>query len=169
MYVTLYTPHILIVAFNSRRLVFDIPKWYVSCQWVLVFGDLPATILCLALAVGWILTLRKLGQIFQMSFFNVWNTVMTIIMCITWIVLFVLTCVAFWEGKIFISANEDTIQDGRHVNWRLRKHAEDVELGRRPDVEQPIDSGVHSVDLLIPTPETTIPDPKHITATLCTG
>ncbi|PSR72567.1 hypothetical protein PHLCEN_2v11560 [Hermanssonia centrifuga] len=121
------------------------------------------------LGFGWILALRKLGQIFQTSFFNVWNTVMTIIMCITWIVLFVLTCVAFWEGKIFISANEDTIQDGRHVNWRLRKHAEDVELGRRPDVEQPIDSGVHSVDLLIPTPETTIPDPKHITATLCTG
>ena len=36
---------------------------------------------------------------------------MTIAMCATWIVLFVLTSVAFWKGKIFISSPEETLRD----------------------------------------------------------
>lgn len=36
---------------------------------------------------------------------------MTVLMCITWTVLFVLTIVAFWKGLIFISNEEDVIKD----------------------------------------------------------
>ena len=36
---------------------------------------------------------------------------MTIIMCCTWFVLFCLTTIAFWEGKIFNSKAEDVIRD----------------------------------------------------------
>ncbi|THG98785.1 hypothetical protein EW026_g3460 [Hermanssonia centrifuga] len=91
--------------------------------------------------VGWIVTSRKLGDVFQTNFFDVWNTVMTIAMCITWIVLFALTFVAFWEGKIFISPKEDTARDVRH--WRVRRHAEDVELGYHThDTEQTTESNL---------------------------
>lgn len=93
------------------------------------------------LTVGWIVTSRKLGDVFQTNFFDVWNTVMTIAMCITWIVLFALTFVAFWEGKIFISPKEDTARDVRH--WRVRRHAEDVELGYHThDTEQTTESNL---------------------------
>lgn len=61
--------------------------------------------------VGWILTIRKLGDIFNVNGFRIWNYVMTIVMCITWLVLFVLTAVAFWEGKIFNSNSEDVLRD----------------------------------------------------------
>lgn len=61
--------------------------------------------------VGWILTLRKLGDIFHVNGFHIWNFVMTILMFTTWLILFVLTAIAFWEGKIFISRPEDVIRD----------------------------------------------------------
>ena len=36
---------------------------------------------------------------------------MTIVMCLTWVVLFGLTLVAFYKGKIFISAPKDVLRD----------------------------------------------------------
>ena len=46
-----------------------------------------------------------------MSGFHTANLVMTVAMCATWFVLFVLTALAFWEGKIFRSAPEDVVRD----------------------------------------------------------
>ena len=37
--------------------------------------------------------------------------IMVIIMCIVWLVLFSLTAVAFWKGKIFMAKDEDVIND----------------------------------------------------------
>ena len=45
---------------------------------------------------------------------------MTVIMCATWIVLFVLTAVAFWEGKIFNSKPEDVIRDMYYADEKLQ-------------------------------------------------
>ena len=80
--------------------------------------------------VGWILTLRKLGDIFNVSGFHTWNLVMTIVMVVTWFVLFGFTVVAFWKGKIFISPAEAVIRDSFkvHVPEILEKH-------KQPDVE----------------------------------
>jgi hypothetical protein len=61
--------------------------------------------------VGWILTISKIGEIFDIQGFHVWNLVMTVIMCATWVVLFILTVIAFWEGKIFNSTPEDVLRD----------------------------------------------------------
>ncbi len=136
MYVSLYhryVPYFLLLW--KPRLVFDVPKRFVLDSLFSLY------ILMVYLTVGWIVTSRKLGDVFQTNFFDVWNTVMTIAMCITWIVLFALTFVAFWEGKIFISPKEDTARDVRH--WRVRRHAEDVELGYHThDTEQTTESNL---------------------------
>ena len=81
------------------------------------------------IAVGWILALRKIGDTFDSNFFYVWNTVMTVLMCFTWTVLIILTIVAFCKGKIFISPPEDIVKDS-YLHQKLRRHMEDLELGR---------------------------------------
>lgn len=84
--------------------------------------------------VGWILTLRKLGDIFDVPGFNTWNLVMTVLMCITWIILFVLTALAFWEGKIFISPPEAVIRDSYAPHLTEKSRERDPELGINTDV-----------------------------------
>lgn len=81
--------------------------------------------------VGWILTLRKLGDIFGVPGFHTWNLVMTVLMCATWVVLFVLTALAFWEGKIFRSPPEDVLRDTLHLRFaeKTRTHERDLEKG----------------------------------------
>ncbi|KAI0812459.1 voltage-dependent anion channel-domain-containing protein [Irpex lacteus] len=61
--------------------------------------------------VGWILATAKIGDTFNIEGFHIWNLVMTVLMCATWGVLFILTAIAFWEGKIFNSRPEDVIRD----------------------------------------------------------
>ena len=62
-------------------------------------------------AVGWISTIRVLGDIFDLKGFYDWHLVMTVIMCAVWVVLFVLTLLAFFKGKIFLAKPEEVIQD----------------------------------------------------------
>lgn len=41
---------------------------------------------------------------------------MTILMCLTWAVLFILTAAAFWKGLIFYSQDDDVLKDLRQDN-----------------------------------------------------
>ncbi|KAM5534137.1 hypothetical protein V8D89_012157 [Ganoderma adspersum] len=61
--------------------------------------------------VGWISTVRVLGDIFGLRGFFVWHLVMTILMCAVWLILFCLTIWAFAKGKIFMAKPEDVIHD----------------------------------------------------------
>ncbi|KAG7443917.1 uncharacterized protein BT62DRAFT_988068 [Guyanagaster necrorhizus] len=61
--------------------------------------------------VGWINTTRSLGDIFDIQGFFTFHLVMTILMCITWLLLFVFTVIAFCKGWIFKSKKEDVIRD----------------------------------------------------------
>ena len=45
--------------------------------------------------MGWISTIRALGDVFGIEGFFTWHLVMTILLCSVWVVLFVLTVVAF--------------------------------------------------------------------------
>ena len=86
--------------------------------------------------VGWILTLRKLGDIFSISGFHTWNLVMTVLMVSTWVILFILTALAFWEGKIFISSSEAVIQDSYTIHASEKQRERDPELGVQSDGAQ---------------------------------
>ncbi|CAE6426634.1 unnamed protein product [Rhizoctonia solani] len=61
--------------------------------------------------VGWINTVMALRNIFNIPGFDEWHLVMTVIVCMTWLVLFSLTLVAFWKGEIFMSRDEDIYAD----------------------------------------------------------
>lgn len=61
--------------------------------------------------VGWITATRSLGDIFEIQGFFTFHLVMTILMCITWLVLFIFTVIAICEGRIFKSRKEDVIRD----------------------------------------------------------
>lgn len=88
------------------------------------------------LIVGWILCIRKIGDIFDIQGFRVWNLVMTILLCCVWLVLFGLTVVAFWEGKIFNSTAEDVIRDmydlsEKHIVQDLERRLSAMESSMR--------------------------------------
>jgi tellurite resistance protein TehA-like permease len=61
--------------------------------------------------VGWIALLREFGDIFNIKAFYVIHLIFAIILCLTWLVLFTLTCTAFFHEKIFFSKEEDVVQD----------------------------------------------------------
>ena len=61
--------------------------------------------------VGWISTIRVLGDVFELQGFFVWHLIMAIAMCIVWAVLFGLTLLAFWKGKIFLAKDEEVWKD----------------------------------------------------------
>lgn len=106
--------------------VFGILPW-----WFKIHKKLDEILGCWSLTfpnVGWILSLRKIGDTLDSQFFWTWNIVMTVLMCLTWTVLIVLTITAFCQGKIFISAREDTIKDSV-LHMKLRRHVEDLERG----------------------------------------
>ncbi|KAK0188355.1 voltage-dependent anion channel-domain-containing protein [Armillaria mellea] len=63
------------------------------------------------LGLGWITATRSLGDIFQIQGFFTFHLVMTILMCITWLLLFIFTVIAICEGRIFKSRKEDVIRD----------------------------------------------------------
>ncbi|KAI0790688.1 voltage-dependent anion channel-domain-containing protein [Abortiporus biennis] len=81
--------------------------------------------------VGWILTLRKLGDIFNIEAFHIWHLIMTVLMCITWLILFCLTVIAFCKGKIFMASPEDIIKDTvdrkREFSGMIQKLDYDIE------------------------------------------
>ena len=61
--------------------------------------------------VGWIATIRALGDIFNLNGFFVWHTVMAVLIVTVWVILIVFTIMAFWKGKIFYAKDEDVIKD----------------------------------------------------------
>ena len=52
-----------------------------------------------------------LGDIFNLRGFYIWHLIMAIIMCSVWVILFSLTLVAFFKGKIFYAKDEDVLKD----------------------------------------------------------
>ncbi|KAG9098484.1 hypothetical protein FS749_003713 [Ceratobasidium sp. UAMH 11750] len=61
--------------------------------------------------VGWINTVSALRGIFGIEGFKEWHLVMTVMVVVTWVILFCLTAAAFWRGKIFMSKDEDIYAD----------------------------------------------------------
>lgn len=107
--------------------------------WFKLHKNLNEILGCWALTfpnVGWILTVRKLGDIFDIRGFYIWNLIMTVMMFVTWLVLFGFTAVAFWKGEIFISSPEAVIRDTFKAHPASEKH-------KQPDVE----TGVHPADV----------------------
>ncbi|KAH9166888.1 voltage-dependent anion channel-domain-containing protein [Lactarius sanguifluus] len=86
--------------------------------WFKVHKHLSEILGCWALTfpnVGWITTLRVLGDALDIPGFFVVHTVMAVLMCIVWLVLFSLTILAFWKGKIFLAAETDVLRDEARV------------------------------------------------------
>ena len=52
-----------------------------------------------------------LGDTFELQGFFTWHLIMTILMCAVWLVLFVLTLLAFFKGKIFLAKPEEVLDD----------------------------------------------------------
>jgi tellurite resistance protein TehA-like permease len=65
--------------------------------------------------VGWISTLRVLGDALQIPGFFAVHAVMAVLMCTVWAVLFGLTAIAFWKGKIFLADEADVLRDENRV------------------------------------------------------
>ena len=61
--------------------------------------------------MGWISCLRVLGDALHIQGFFVLHTIMAVLMCAVWVVLFFLTAVAFWKGKIFLADEADVLRD----------------------------------------------------------
>ncbi|TFL01185.1 voltage-dependent anion channel [Pterulicium gracile] len=78
--------------------------------------------------VGWISTLRVLGDTFDIPGFYTVHLVMTILMVVTWVVLFVLTIVAFSKGLILMSPDEDVAKDSITINLTGRKSQNDDDI-----------------------------------------
>ncbi|KAI0632605.1 voltage-dependent anion channel-domain-containing protein [Trametes polyzona] len=82
--------------------------------WFKVHKHLSEILGCWALTfpnVGWISTIRVLGDIFHLQGFFVWHLIMTVTLCAVWLVLFTLTVLAFCKGKIFLAKEEEVIKD----------------------------------------------------------
>lgn len=82
--------------------------------WFKVHKHLHEILGCWALTfpnVGWIATIRALGDIFNLNGFFVWHTVMAVLIVTVWVILIVFTIMAFWKGKIFYAKDEDVIKD----------------------------------------------------------
>lgn len=65
--------------------------------------------------MGWISSLRVLGDTLQIPGFFTLHMVMAVLMCTVWTVLFSLTAVAFWKGKIFLADEEEVLRDEKRV------------------------------------------------------
>ncbi|EIM86418.1 uncharacterized protein STEHIDRAFT_57045 [Stereum hirsutum FP-91666 SS1] len=61
--------------------------------------------------VGWISTTRALGDTLNIQGFYAIHAVMTTIICIVWLILIILTGMAFWKGKIFLAKDEEVLKD----------------------------------------------------------
>jgi len=86
--------------------------------WFKVHKHLSEILGCWALTfpnVGWISSLRVLGDALQIPGFFAVHAVMAVLMCMVWAVLFGLTAIAFWKGKIFLADEADVLRDENHV------------------------------------------------------
>ncbi|KAF9779134.1 voltage-dependent anion channel [Thelephora terrestris] len=97
-----------------------------------VFGTLPYWFP----NVGFISVIRVLADIFDLPGFIVWHSIMVVFICITWAILFFLTLMAFWRGKIFFANPRDVLNDVPTSKLRGVSH-------RSEDEEKTLD-GRHS-------------------------
>ncbi|KZT18856.1 hypothetical protein NEOLEDRAFT_89147 [Neolentinus lepideus HHB14362 ss-1] len=111
--------------------------------WWKVHKHLSEILGCWALTfpnVGWINTLKVLGDIFNVQGFYVAHLVMTIAICLTWGVLFALTLVAFWRGEIFMADGREVVEGRRRrsgESWRSASTSVvDAEKASVGDVEK---------------------------------
>ncbi|EIM86417.1 uncharacterized protein STEHIDRAFT_121377 [Stereum hirsutum FP-91666 SS1] len=91
--------------------------------WVKVHKHLCEILGCWALTfpnVGWISTLRALGDALNIEAFYTLHLIFVCIMCATWLVLAVFTAVAFWKGEIFLAKDEDVAKDKMWESERRR-------------------------------------------------
>ncbi|KAF8756877.1 Voltage-dependent anion channel [Rhizoctonia solani] len=79
--------------------------------------------------VGWINTLRALGDIFGIKGFSVWHAIMTFLVCMVWLILFGLTILAFVRGKIFLAKDADVWRDTMSGDDAARNAASQVAPG----------------------------------------
>lgn len=79
--------------------------------------------------VGWINTLRALGDIFGIKGFSVWHAIMTFLVCMIWLILFGLTILAFIRGKIFLAKDADVWRDTMGGEDAARNAASQVAPG----------------------------------------
>ncbi|KAF9561760.1 hypothetical protein CPC08DRAFT_707120 [Agrocybe pediades] len=77
--------------------------------------------------VGWIVTIRLLGDIFNIRGFYILHIIMTIWMIVTWGILFVLTIFAFATGRILKSGHEEVIKDTAVFLARRKDHHRELE------------------------------------------
>ncbi|KAI9460733.1 voltage-dependent anion channel-domain-containing protein [Russula earlei] len=80
--------------------------------------DLSEILGCWALTfpnVGWISCLRVLGDDLGIHFFFVLHAIMVVVVCVLWVVLVVLTALAFWRGKILLATEADVLRDEDRV------------------------------------------------------
>lgn len=71
--------------------------------------------------VGWILALRALSNVFEAGFLRIIHIVCCVILLLIWIVLFFLTCVAFYRGIILESSPEEVMKDAVHNSGHNRE------------------------------------------------
>ncbi|KAH9480669.1 Malic acid transport protein [Psilocybe cubensis] len=88
--------------------------------------------------VGWIATLRLLGDIFDIAGFHTLHKVLAIALLAVWTLLFILTITAFVTGRIFISTEQDVMKDKQ----RLRRRSRSETSARLNSQEKPNNSAV---------------------------
>ena len=103
-----------------------------------IVSEAPCTDVWSCVLVGWISTVRLLGDTFEIEGFYIWHMVMAILMCTVWVILFVLTALAFWKGKIFMAKDEDVIKD------ILEEKADQSRSETSTLAEKPSDSHAHN-------------------------
>lgn len=79
--------------------------------------------------VGWINTLRALGDVFGIKGFSVWHAIMVTLVCTVWMILFGLTILAFARGKIFLAKDADVWRDTMGGDDAARNAASQVAPG----------------------------------------
>jgi hypothetical protein len=95
--------------------------------------------------VGWINTLRALGDIFGIKGFSVWHAIMTFLVCMVWLILFGLTILAFVRGKIFMAKDADVWKDTMGGDDAARNAASQIAPGLISE-----QSTVHNLPYTIP-------------------
>ncbi|TFK95178.1 voltage-dependent anion channel-domain-containing protein [Pterulicium gracile] len=100
--------------------------------WFKLHKNLNEILGCWALTfpnVGWISTLRVLGEVLSIPGLYTLHLIMTALMILTWAVLFVLTVVAFHRGLILMSPDEEVAKDSVAIVVVLPLQGRDVEKG----------------------------------------
>ena len=83
-----------------------------------------------------IASIRALADIFDLKGFYVWHVVMVSLLCVTWLVLFILTLVAFWRGEILMAKPEDVVIDRMGVKELEEMEKRNNMRSETPDVEK---------------------------------